>query len=624
MFNGFIAAAALWVITWIAWGVVGSKKQRSQGVVTPRNILFVGTFSSAAVMFVPIFFEKYAQSDTLPRLIKTILLSVYHGLKLFLVDGEFDLVGDVLIGAEQLPATLCALLAAALFVTAPILTVDYVLSFFKNISSYRKLWWRFFRDLYVFSELNERSLALAQSIVKKDKKNVIVFADVFDKNEERSFELMDEAWKMGAICFKKDIVSINFKFHSKESKLSFFAIGMDDIENVNQSFGVIEHYKERKNTMLYVFSTSLEGELMMAATQKGEIKVRRIKDVRSLIYRTLFEMEETVIEQKATGLPAEEIVPDLFMSARPTEDGLKQIGAVVVGCGLHGKEMVKALTWFCQMDGYRVSIDVFDRDKLMRSKFAAECPELMSSAYNGVYVEGEAQYMIRFHTGSDPHSGEQIGLDVDTIEFANEIKQLKGTTYVFVALGTDEDNIQTAARLRVLFEQMKIHPVIHAVVYNSQKKDALSDIKNFKGQSYDISLVGDLNTLYSEEVIIDSELEQEALQRHLKYGPEETFWQYEYNYRSSMASALHMRARIACGIPGADKREEDLTEAERAAIEPLEHRRWNAYTRSEGYIYSGSQDKKSRNDLGKMHPDLVNFEALSDEKKRMDSRVGTK
>ena len=104
---------------------------------------------------------------------------------------------------------------------------------------------------------------------------------------------------------------------------------------------------------------------------------------------------------------------------------------------------------------------------------------------------------------------------------------------------------------------------------------------------------------------------------------DEDFWAYEYCYRSSVASAIHMKARKACRIPGADKKEDELTAAERDIIEVLEHRRWNAYMRSEGYIFSGSKDKASRNDLAKMHHDLVDFSSLSEEDKRKDSKVGT-
>jgi hypothetical protein len=84
-----------------------------------------------------------------------------------------------------------------------------------------------------------------------------------------------------------------------------------------------------------------------------------------------------------------------------------------------------------------------------------------------------------------------------------------------------------------------------------------------------------------------------------------------------------MKARIACAIPGADKKESELTIEERDIIEVLEHKRWNTYMRSEGYVYSGSSDKSSRNDLAKMHHDLVDYSSLTEEVKRLDSKIGT-
>ena len=45
--------------------------------------------------------------------------------------------------------------------------------------------------------------------------------------------------------------------------------------------------------------------------------------------------------------------------------------------------------------------------------------------------------------------------------------------------------------------------------------------------------------------------------------------------------------------------------------------------RSIGYVYSGSKDSSSRNDLGKMHHNLVCFEELNDEDRQKDRDVGS-
>ncbi|MBR5033920.1 MAG: hypothetical protein IKX71_01305, partial [Bacteroidales bacterium] len=106
-------------------------------------------------------------------------------------------------------------------------------------------------------------------------------------------------------------------------------------------------------------------------------------------------------------------------------NGDKQISAVIVGLGRYGTEMLKALSWYCQMDGYHVEIDVYDADEKAEDRFRALAPELMAEAYNGVVIPGEAEYTIRIHSG----------IDAGTKTFADEIGKRKGTTFAFVALG---------------------------------------------------------------------------------------------------------------------------------------------------------------------------------------------
>ncbi len=555
------------------------------------NMLFAGVFVSAFFMFMPI---HTVTTDS--GVARPIILSLFNSMQIFALGTEYSVVNDSMVFCTEWLSQYYQVWAAILFVLAPIFTFGFVLSLFKNLSAYIKYLCMYFKKVYVFSELNEKSLSLASDIKKKNRRVGIVFNDVFEENEEQSFELIERAKQIGAICFKKDILAVAYGHHSSK-EISFFTMGTNETENLNQTLRLIEIYKNRKNTHIYVFSTKIESELLLTALEKGEVKVRRINEVQSLINRVLYERGEIVFE-----------------SAIPAEDGIKDISAVVIGMGNHGTEMVKALTWFGQMDGYRIKVTAFDKNLLAEEKFKALAPELMSSDYNGVVVDGEAQYTIKINSNCD----------IESAMFADEISKLNRATYVFVSLGDDDMNIRTAVNLRMLLERVGAHPIIQAVLNNSQQKNALTGIKNYRGQEYDIEFIGDVESSYVENVIIDSELEEDALQRHLKWGKEEEFWAYEYNYRSSVASAIHMKARIKCGIPGADKTTEELSTEERDILEVLEHKRWNAYMRAEGYVYSGSPDKSSRNDLAKMHHDLVDFSSLSEEDKRKDSNVGSK
>ena len=322
--------------------------------------------------------------------------------------------------------------------------------------------------------------------------------------------------------------------------------------------------------------------------------------MRSLVYRILYDEGA-----------------ELFHNAIEVGKDERLISALVLGTGGQGGEMIRALSWFCQMEDrdvkYRVRINAFDRDKKAKEKFAATCPELMDEKYNGILVNGEAQYFIDVHSD----------IDIDTTDFKDKVKKLGPISYVFISLGTDELNVKAAVTLRTLFEQLHQKPIIQAVVYDSKTKKALMGARNAFGCSYDIDFVGDRDTLYSTEVVLGSELEDAAIEIHQRYGsPMHSFWSHEYNYNSSMASAIHEATRVKLGIFGAGKTE--LTDEERDFIEVLEHRRWNAYMRSEGWVFSGSKEKDSRNNLGKMHHNLVCFDDLSDEDKRKDSIVATR
>ena len=562
--------------------------------LTPFNTLLAGVFLAVFTGMVPVFAAMLEKETGF--VFKLCVYDVLQTVQVFTANVGGDFILDNINSATTAISGVYSTYVSLLLFVAPILTVGFIISLFKNALAEINYKLHFWGDVYAFSDLSEKSLILARSIRSSHKNAIIVFANGNRDAEESVSKCLEEAKQIRAIVFHKDILAVNLLWHSKRAFLTFLIIGETESDNILQALRILEVYNHRKNTHLFVRSTGSEGELLLANAPKGEIKIRRVNEVRALVYRFLYDDGNI-----------------LFNSAVDRTGKQKTINAVVIGLGKYGTEMVKALSWYCQMDGYTISIHGFDAKEDAEDRFSALCPELMSEKYNGTHIPGGSDYTIRIYSG----------VDVRTKTFADLFTAIPDVSFVFVCLGNDADNISQSASIRMLSERIGNKPLIKTVVFSTEVKNALNGTTNYRGQAYGIDAIGDMETSYSEEMLLGSELQHLALERHLKWGQEEEFWQYEYNYRSSMASAIHMKARIACGISGADKKEEDLTPEERNTIETLEHRRWNTYMRTEGYVYSGSPNKSSRNDLAKMHHDLVNYESLTEEDKRKDSSVGT-
>lgn len=563
-------------------------RQKKDTALSPLNTMLIGVFIASVLVFVPIYAELF-ETEPLPQgWFKTVVISIHHAIRLFIVDSDFDIIKDAVSIKNSDIYNVYSCYAAVLFVLSPLLTFGIIISFFKNVSAYQKYLLNYHKDVYVFSALNDKSFALAASIKKNYNQTVIVFANEQEETDEVK-EMMQKIKALKAIWFRKNIQSVKFRFHSPKREIVFVMIDDDEIKNINLGLEIIKQYQNREKTGLYVFSNETEGEVLLSSVPTGLLKMRRVSDARAFIYYLLDTAGES-----------------LFQEAVDTADfpGKKLISCVVVGLGKYGTEMLKSLAWFGQMSGYRLELTAFDKREDARERFEALCPELMDEKYNNQFDDnGESQYKIDIRSG----------VDAETSVFLREMQHIKAVTCVFVDIGSDEKNIRAAMQVRSALQKRKLHPRIMAVVKDAEKKRALEGIKNYSGQYYDIDFVGDIQNFYTVGNVIGSDLEKEALKRHLHWGAQEEFWRYEYNYRSSVASALHRKMKIICEIPGIEKAPEERSQGERLNLRMLEHRRWNAYMRSEGYTYD-----KQRDNLAKTHPCLLTYEALSPEDKAKD------
>lgn len=659
----FYISAAVVIVALIETLILKSQPYKQHQLLQPLNILLVGVFLGSAILFFPIYLSMFTENGMhgVKSGILAAILSLHNAIRLYIVDGEFSIISDYTVSQDGWIAEAYNMLAAIMFIAAPILTFSAVLTFFQNVTAHRKYLAGYFRDAYIFSELNEKSLTLALSLKSHDSKRVIVFTDVYKNDDERSFELIERAKELGAILFKGDISVVNFKTHSKKAKLYFFLMGEDEAENINQLIVLAGGHQTQSDSKaaqsgydypaednrIYLFSFQHNYDNLTNLFDTKYIKIRKVNEIQSLIYRLLYDDGDRIFNS------AIETEKKVINPATGKEENEKLISAVIVGLGLHGKEMMRALTWFGQMFPYRLEISAFDKKENVESQLKALYPELLNSPHNGDFTTaGDAHYKVDIFPDTD----------VCDLAFEEQITGMENISYIMVSLGDDDMNIKVATRLRIILERSGKHPVINAIVCNPDKYTLFTNGYTHSGSQYDIVFCGNTLTHFSENCILQSEVEETAFNKHMSYSMDaydkrckeikkereeaislkkkhpkeykailkqlkekeaenekwlnsekERFWKIDYNYRSSTASIIHTKFKKSCKLPGADKEPKDRTIPERDLYRIVEHQRWNAYVRSEGFIKGPKKDM-----LIKTHPLLVRFDELSPKDQEKD------
>ena len=449
--------------------------------------------------------------------VMSLVYALYHALRFFVFEGD---IAATFTAIEFCRDTYCTfglvrlayyvLIGISLFL-APVFTVAAIMSAFRNIRSRFQYFTRS-GDVHVFSELNEKSFALADSILQNTQEGsrapVIVFTDVLEPDNELQYDLQESAERRGAICFRSDLESINYrrKLFGNNAKLYFYLLNEGETEKIRQASHVCEHYNEN-SVFLYIFSDNIQTKMFLESMpNKINCKVKRIDESQSLIYHTLekngirlFETAKRLhLVKNAPAEPEPEPSPSESKPIPEAEtDGsdisLQKTGvsighgesppvpaceelqgnmiiirAVLVGFGGYGHEMFKALLWYCQMPGYELEIHVCDSKPLLKSRIEQEFPDLMRKNMVGKTARGEkgdAHYWI--------HASDE-SIDVSTVALDNMLEDIKKPTFFFVALGGDEVNIQTSRRIREFYLRKNQEPDIQTVVYDTKVAEKLN------------------------------------------------------------------------------------------------------------------------------------------------------
>lgn len=258
-------------------------------------------------------------------------------------------------------------------------------------------------------------------------------------------------------------------------------------------------------------------------------------------------------------------------------------------------------------------------------------------------------------------------------EQAGLTDRLLRTDGVIIDRGNDGKTMETAASVRTMFERFKLHPEIYAVCADEEEIlrdiNIHSNLVTYKDENYDIRFIGKRSDTFTYDSIRNTDEENLGFCQHIKwidvsYSDTESedrdaslkrellnYERHEYFRNSSVVKAMYLRNVLADPekelsadevnellASDPDVKPDENTRFEwRLRFRPeyeclndpqqprdrwncictrcmlrreLEHNRWNAYMRTEGYIPSPDSNTGDKRPLAKVHGNLIPFDEL--------------
>ena len=469
-------------------------------------------------------------------------------------------------------------------IALPFFTVSTLIAFIGDLFTDYKFRKLKNKDIYFFSEMNEKSIMIAKCYANNN--NAVIFTNVENNKENKS-----DGFKSIKLSEKINEVNLN-----NYNNITVYLISQNEEKNLNDALEIMEKYKNKK-IKVYVINNTEEAPIILDSANREIIK--KIKENNNKDYVNVEIVNET-----------ERAIFNL-LDKKPMYEGTinNVISLLIIGCGQVGKEFLKDALWCGMMIGYKFKALVVDiKADEIKKNIEIETPELLNN------------YNITF-----------INADIKSPDAIEAIKQVNDINYILVSMDTDSKNIDTAIDLRRLFiRNFERKPIINIWIQNEYKKEQINKLINENQTAYDINAFGSIKDMYFDNKIVDSEIEKIGEMIHKAYqGNPADYYLNEYNKRSSRASGLHVKYKLYSVLKEHYSKDlkENLkmfgaiyTEELEEMLAKNEHDRWNAYMRTMGYTKATIDDvrkyyqilKDHKDYLGRRHPALVPYEELDD------------
>lgn len=513
----------------------------------------------------------------------------YYALKSITLNEEINVLSK--INLHSVFGCIYFIWINVFLIALPFFTVSTLIAFIGELFTNYKFRKLKNKNLYFFSEMNEKSIMIAKCYANNN--NVVIFTNVENNKWNKS-----DGFKSIKLSEKINEVNLN-----NYNNITVYLISKNEEQNLNDALEIMEKYKNEK-IKVYVINNTEEAPIILDSANREIIKKLKENDNKEYVNVEIVNEAERAIFN--------------LLDKKPLYAGTidNTISLLIIGLGQVGKEFLKDALWCGMMIGYRFKALVIDiKADEIKKNIEIETPELLNN------------YNITF-----------VNADIKSPDAIEAIKQVNDINYILVSMETDNKNLDTAIDLRRLFiRDYERKPIINIWIQNEYKKQQVNKLINENQTAYDINAFGSIKDMYFDNKIVDSDIEKIGEKIHKAYGGNPAdYYLNEYNKRSSRASGLHVKYKLYSILREnySNNLNENLkmfreiyTEELEEVLAKNEHDRWNAYMRTIGYKKATIDDVKKyypilkdhRDYLGRRHPALVPFEELDNVSRQLQN-----
>jgi len=448
-----------------------------------------------------------------------------------------------------------------------------------------------FTQSCLFAGAGEQAKILAKDIKEKSSCRCIFLVS---KEKENDNALYDELRDIGAIILYVNFEDDKMKFPKKIDK--FFFIEEDEQFNMEMSVRLLKKpptkWQEWMNILkkwMNILITLFEKLKKKFPAKEKNIYVRtESKQFYSYIGNELEANSEQYKNIEFHIFNQSDLTARLFVKENPMLNSPKikidpknlhvegEFNVLLLGFGWQGQELLKKCVCDSQFVGSTFKATIIDSDF-----------ETHHGDYPVLYDECIEHYNLDFKSDTVGSKKFYEWLDAEIDKFNR----------IIIALGNDEFNINTAE---------KITEILHKHGTLNTKEIVFACVLRLEHYSRDFTTFGKLTEIYTEEMIVNAEMDIIAKQMHFgwvdknKYPTIERAWFHDgsdllWNHDSSRASAMGIgnilrllemksikQSEIKDNVVVSEEEFRDFIKPYIDILAENEHKRWNAYHFTKG------------------------------------------